>query len=163
MLCLLSFLLSALCFAGAEAWGLAPHYKRSFGRQLKFIIAKHPKYLWGGADNLDKGLDCSGYVYLAARWAAIPGVTRTTSLRMSLGFGGWRGIDIDFSDADALDLPFWTFKAKRPRGHVGVFLRDKHGMPAVTHASSRRGVALDQMQGRLLRNLTKVRRLTIGD
>ena len=142
---------------------LAPNYKRSFERQLKFIIARHPKYLWGGADDLDKGLDCSGYVYLAARWAAIPGVTRTTSLRMSLGFGGWRGIDIDFKDADALDLPFWTFKAKRPCGHVGVFLRDKTGMPAVTHASPRRGVVLDQMRGRLLKDLARIRRLTIGD
>ncbi len=163
MLCLLLFSLLALSFAGHDAWGLGPHYKRSFERQLKFIIAKHPKYLWGGAEDLDKGLDCSGYVYLAARWAAIPGVTRTTSLRMSLGLGGWRGVDIDFRDADALDLPFWTFKAKRPCGHVGVFLRDQNAMPAVTHASSRRGVVLDTMQGRLVRNLTKVRRLTIGD
>jgi cell wall-associated NlpC family hydrolase len=142
---------------------LGPSYKRSFERQLKFIIAKHPKYLWGGADDLDKGLDCSGYVYLAARWAAIPGITRTTSLRMSLGFGGWKGTAIDFKDAEALDLPFWTFNAKRPCGHVGVFLRDNSGMPAVTHASQRRGVVLDQMQGLLLRNLTKVRRLTIGE
>jgi cell wall-associated NlpC family hydrolase len=156
-------LLSAPFFAGPDAWGLDECYKRSLQRQLEFIIAKHPKYVAGGADDPDKGLDCSGYVYLAAKWAGIPGICRTTSLKMSQGLCGWTGVDIGLDSADVCDLPFWTFEPHRPNGHVGVFLRDPNGWPAATHASSRRGVVLDALQGKLLRDLTKVRRLTIGD
>lgn len=112
---------------------------------------------------MGKGVDCSGYLFLAAKWAGIPGVTRTTSQRMAMGFGGWIGRNIDFTEADECDLPFWTFKQHRPCGHVGMFLRDLHGMPGVTHASSKRGVVFDDLTGPLLRNLSKVRRLTIGD
>lgn len=108
-------------------------------------------------------MDCSGYLFLAAKWAGIPGVTRTTSHRMALGLGGWIGRDIAIEDADECDLPFWTFKQQRPYGHVGVFIRQPHGMPGVTHASTKRGVVLQDLQGPLLRNLVKVRRLTIGD
>jgi len=82
---------------------------------------------------------------------------------MALGLGGWTGKDVDFLDADELDLTFWTFNKNRLNGHVGALLRDRHGMPKVTHASTRKGVVLEDMHGHLLRNLTKVRRLTIGD
>lgn len=112
---------------------------------------------------MKEGVDCSGYLFLAAKWAGIPGVTRTTSQRMAMGLGGWVGRDIDFTEADECDLPFWTFRKARPYGHVGVFLRHPCGMPAVTHASSTRGVVLGDLTGPLLRNLSKVRRLTIGE
>jgi cell wall-associated NlpC family hydrolase len=127
------------------------------------IMAERPVYAWGGSTQPGRGLDCSGYVFLAAKWAAIPGITRTTSRRMALGMGGWSGRDIAFAEADEGDLAFWTMEIRRPFGHVGVFLRDRDGMPAVAHASRRRGVTLAEIRGRLLNNLTKVRRLTIGE
>jgi cell wall-associated NlpC family hydrolase len=132
-------------------------------RQLTFIIAKHPQYTWGGAKYLDQGLDCSGYIFLACKWAAIPGITRTTALRMSLGLGGWYGKDIDLRDADECDLSFWTFNGHRQNGHVGALVRGMDGEMHVTHASSSRGVVLDDLGGVLVRKLTKLRRLTIGD
>jgi hypothetical protein len=160
---LLLCLLSVPCCAGRDARGLAEPYKSSFRNQLTFIVAKHPKYLWGGASDPEKGLDCSGYVFLAAKWAGIPGVTRTTSVRMAEGLGGWIGRDIDIRDAQDCDLPFWTFTENRINGHVGVILRDQRGRRAVTHASQTKGVVLEPLKGVLLRTLSKVRRLTIGE
>ncbi|MBI5248426.1 MAG: C40 family peptidase [Desulfomonile tiedjei] len=161
--CLLLFLLSVQFSAGHEAWGLAENYKRSVREQYLFIISKHPKYTWGGAEDLDKGLDCSGYIFLACKWAGVPGVTRTTSLRMSMGLGGWSGKDIDPKDADECDLLFWTFQPHRPNGHVGAFINDRNSELKITHASTSRGVVLEDLHGVLATNLTKVRRLTIGD
>jgi hypothetical protein len=162
-LCLLSFSLSALCCAGPEAWGLADHFKESFKDQLLLIIDKHPAYTWGGSTDLDQGLDCSGYVYLAAKWAGVPGISRTTSVRMSLGFGGWCGNDVALHDADECDLLFWTFHKEQPLGHVGVLLFSEEGFANAAHASARRGVVLRPLSGQLRQNLIKVRRLTIGD
>lgn len=142
---------------------MALHYQRSLKRQLDFIVAKHPYYRWGGAENLERGLDCSGYLFLAAKWSAIPGITRTTALRMSLGLGGWTGKDLPPDDADECDLVFWTIKESRPNGHVGAVLRNHGAGRKVTHSSLKRGVVLEDLKGPLFPNLTKVRRLTIGD
>lgn len=160
---LLLCLLSALSFAGHEAWGLAEHYKRSLKCQLQFIIDKHPKYAWGGSSDLEKGLDCSGYLFLAAKWAGIPGITRTTSARMAEGLGGWTSRQIDPKEARECDLVFWTFREERQNGHVGAFLNDSDGRRAVTHAGVSKGVVLEALKGMLLENLSQVRRLTIGD
>ncbi len=156
-------MLLAQYFAGHDAWGLGPEYKESLKRQLTFIIAKHPQYTWGGAESLEQGLDCSGYLFLACKWAGIPGITRTTAWRMSLGLGGWHGKDIHLDDADECDLTFWTFNEQRQNGHVGAVVRGLDGEIHVTHASSRRGVVLDDLDGVLVQRLTKLRRLTIGD
>lgn len=162
-LCLLSFWLSVLCCAGHDAWCLSEHYKKSLKNQLLFIVRKHPKYLKGGASDLQQGLDCSGYVYLAARWAGIPGITRTTAFRMSQGFGGWSGKDINLSHAHECDLLFWTFHKSQPFGHVGVLLRGSLCRTQAAHASARLGVVLRPLKGSLTQNLSKVRRLTIGE
>jgi hypothetical protein len=153
----------ALFSAGHEAWGLAEQYKKSLKDRLLIIIDKHPKYARGGFADPDQGLDCSGYVYLAAKWAGIPGISRTTSHRMAQGFGGWSGYDVDPNAADECDLLFWTFTPNRPLGHVGVLLFDEDGLASAAHASARRGVTLRPVCGPLLQNLIKVRRLTIGD
>jgi len=156
-------LLSALSFAGHDVWGLGEPYRGSLKGQLQFIIAKHPKYTWGGSTDLEKGLDCSGYLFLAAKWAGIPGITRTTSARMAEGSGGWTSCQIDLKDAQECDLVFWTFSEKRKNGHVGAFLIDSDGRRAVTHSGVSKGVVLEPLKGRLLENLSQVRRLTIGD
>ncbi|MGB9618275.1 MAG: NlpC/P60 family protein [Desulfomonilaceae bacterium] len=153
----------AASFAGPDrSWCLGDVYERSFTRQLSFIIAKHPKYTWGGAD-LERGVDCSGYLFLAAKWAAIPGVTRTTAAHMALGLGGWRSKEVPLRDAAACDLIFWTFTPQRPCGHVGAFLETPDKALLVTHASTTRGVVLERLHGALVSATSLVRRLTIGD
>lgn len=145
-------------------------WEASFKYQLQEIIRKAPRYVWGGAESEQKGLDCSGYLFLAAKRAAIPGIKRTTALEMSRGNGGWTGVDIlpdsVFSNVEPLDIPFWTWRHKpdRPEGHVGVFLLGNSGLLEVTHASKTQGhVVLVPFDGVLVRDLTKIRRLTIGD
>lgn len=162
LLALLS--LSALCSATFDAFALDITYERAFVRELRFIIAKNPRYTWGGAADLTKGLDCSGYVYLAGKWAGIPGIVRTTSYRMALGLDGWIGVDVPIEQAQQCDLSFWTWKKTphRSDGHVGVFLTDK-GELRVTHASSSKGVVLVPIRGVLRTDLSKVRRLTLGE
>ena len=151
---------SSICEAMPTAW------KRSFSWHAMAIHKRHPPYVWGGADD-KKGVDCSGLVFLAAKRAGILGVTRTTSRNMALGFGGWRGSDVELRDADEADLPFWTWRDKpqRPYGHVGIFLvGTKSGLLEVLHASSSRHTTVVQpLEGVFVRDLAKVRRLTIGD
>jgi len=106
-----------------------------------------------------KGLDCSGYLSLAARWAGLP-VRRTTARRMAAGDGGWVGIDIPPDSATDLDLAFWTFEERRPDGHVGAFYG---GNLRVTHASYSRGVVVEPLKGYLQTTLSRVRKLTIGE
>ena len=70
--------------------GLSERYRHSFGNNLKTIIDSKAAYVWGGAESEQKGLDCSGYIYLAARRSGMP-AKRTTGLFMERGLGGWRG------------------------------------------------------------------------
>jgi cell wall-associated NlpC family hydrolase len=126
---------------------------------LRAIVALKPAYRWGGAISERAGLDCSGYLFLAAKRAGLP-VKRTTSARMAVGEGGWVGRCIPREEADAADLCFWTFDERRPHGHVGAFLGK--GGPA-THASSRRGVVVEPLIGALDRAFSMARRLTLGD
>ena len=161
---LLSCLLLALSFAGPEAsWAFGKAYRDSFRRQLSFIVSKKPAYAWGGSASIEQGLDCSGYLFLAAKWAGIPGITRTTAHRMSLGLGGWDSNPARLGQIQECDLVFWTFSAARPNGHVGAFLEDHAGGHKVTHASTSRGVISEPFTASLRKNLTSVRRLTIGD
>jgi cell wall-associated NlpC family hydrolase len=157
-------LLLAQSFAGPEAsWAFGKAYRDSFRRQLSFIVSKKPAYAWGGSACIEQGLDCSGYLFLAAKWAGIPGITRTTAHRMSLGLGGWASRSEKSADAQECDLVFWTFSTARPNGHVGAFLGTHAGGHKVTHASTNRGVIFEPLTASLRKNLTSVRRLTIGD
>jgi len=160
MICVIGAICGLFC---GESYAFKPEYRASFAQQLAFIVSKNPKYTWGGSSDLEKGLDCSGYLFLAAKWAGIPGITRTTSARMAEGLGGWTSRKIDLKDAQECDLPFWTFKENRPNAHVGAFLNDSKGRRAVTHAGVSGGVVLEPLKGKLRENLSKVRRLTIGD
>lgn len=155
-------LLLGQSFAGHEAEALGTAYRNSFKRQLDFIISRRPAYAWGGASSLEKGLDCSGYIFLAAKWAGLPGVTRTTAYRMSLGLGGWPSQRVLPDQAEECDLAFWTFSPLRPCGHVGAIL-DKSRELSAGHASTTRGVIKEPLKGSLRKNLSSMRRLTIGD
>jgi hypothetical protein len=159
----MALILCFLLLIPLECAGLGVNYEIAWDRELKQVIAKHPRYLWGGSTDVEKGLDCSGYLFYAARRAAMP-VHRTTSLQMSRGGGCWVGRNILFRDSREMDIVWWTFSAARPNGHLGVAIRHpKYGIPAVTHSSSSRGVVCDYIQGSLFRDITATRRLSIGD
>ncbi len=144
---------------------MPPEWVDSFEFQLAAIERMAPKYVWGGSESPEKGLDCSGYLYLAAKWAGIPGVRRTTSERMSKGLDGWKSVEIGLSQAGKGHLAFWTMKPERPAGHVGAFTNPKdEEYKAVYHASSSYGrVVRKPLDGVLLEKLEQVRELTIGD
>lgn len=162
---LLLFSLLALSGLGCRAEALSPQYERWFARELAFIVGKAERdlvpYRWGrSGSDLTKGLDCSGYMYRAARWAGMP-VKRTTARRMAMGSGGWIGVIVARGDRKPTDLAFWTFDQKRPNGHVGAIFGDSNH---VTHASpSRNKVLVDKLKGILVSKLSRLARLTLGD
>lgn len=148
-----------------DSLGLSERYRHSFANNLKTIIDSKAAYVWGGAESEQKGLDCSGYIYLAARRSGMP-VKRTTALFMERGLGGWSGKPLRLEDCEETDLIWWTWKTSpsRVHGHVGVFLVDRDsGLLEVTHASSGKGVVIQPLTGKLLRDISSIRRLTIGD
>jgi len=165
----LVFIIIVLLFLWCiPAKALAPEYAASWEKELNFMILKNPKYVMSDKikpdDPIESGVDCSRYMYLTARRAGIP-ISRTTARDMATGGGGWLGKDVKSDDADHLDLSFWTWSGSaRTYGHVGAFMvGPKSGLLEVTHASETRGVVLDKLKGKLLTDLTKVRRLILGD
>jgi hypothetical protein len=144
---------------------LGPPYSESFRKNLWLIIDRHPPYFWGGAEDEKKGVDCSGYLYLAAKRSGIP-VKRVTAIQMRTGLGGWIGRDTDIGHAGELDLVWWTWidKPHRPHGHVGVFLIGRRSeLLEVTHSSSSRGVVVQELKGVLLMDISAIRRLDVGE
>jgi hypothetical protein len=130
----------------------------AFERELQNIIDKKPAYVWGGSESEEKGLDCSGYIFLAARRSGL-NVNRTTAFRMAQGDSGWKGMTLSSVDKDHLDLIFWTFTSERPHGHVGAVW--EHPKQA-THASGSKGcVVVAPIQGPLEKNISRIRRLEL--
>ena len=160
-----------------HANGLDPKYEKDFDFWLRQGVSNKYQYVWGAYDPnkltydtkakaWKRGLDCSGFVYWAGRKAAIPGIRRTTSFDMGHGGSGWLGDTLlgGLRDAKSTDIMFWTLSKDRPYGHVGVLLHNpKTGFPGVTHASGSRGVVMDEVQGWVIKQMVRVRRLTIGD
>ena len=126
----------------------------NFEKEITHIIKIRPPYVWGGS--VEKGVDCSGMLYLTAKRAGFP-VRRTTSHRMSLGEGGWESLVVNVKGRQPLDLIFWTLKEKRPNGHVGVLYLN---IEQVVHASSsKNAVVVQPLEGTLWEKITGVRRL----
>ena len=155
--------LLAQSFAGHECRAFRSEYRNSFKRQLEFIVSKKPRYAWGGSNDISSGLDCSGYLYLAAKWAGVPGVTRTTACRMALGLGGWTSRPVAIDASQDCDLVFWTFSPTRQNGHVGALLKAAPKDRVVAHASTLRGVIAEPLNKFPAKSLSGLRRLTIGD
>jgi hypothetical protein len=154
-----------MLLVGSSCYALNGHYAESFRKNLWLIIDRHPHYSWGGSESEQKGVDCSGYLYLAARRSAIP-VKRVTAFQMRAGAGGWSGKDINLKHAGELDIVFWTWKESpnRPHGHAGAFIAGrKSGLLEVTHSSSSKGVIVQELKGQLLRDISAMRYLEIGD
>jgi hypothetical protein len=117
-------------------------------------------------DDPKKGLNCTSYLWLAAKWAGIPGVQLTQSWIMAEGGAGWSSTIIPdkLRSVQNLDLGFFTFKSDRPNGHAAAFLRSRDGMPAIAHASYGKGkIVIEEVARWVEQKLTRVRRLQIGD
>ena len=147
------------------SYGLNSEYQESLEKELRYIIMKKPIYVWGGCESEKKGLDCSGYIYLASRRAGLP-VKRTTAINMEMGLGGWKNKPQTYEEADPMDIVWWTWKGStRKHGHVGVFiLGPKSRLLEVTHASqTHKGVIIEPVEGSLVTDISSVKKLTIGD
>jgi hypothetical protein len=134
--------------------------------KIEDIAAAHPKYLWGGASNLKKGLDCSGSMYLAAKWAGIVGPRRTRSCRMAQGLDGWTSDPVLMTMATDCDLTFFTWENTpwKVNSHTGALLtgepqggRGVEGL-ALAHAGSK-GFGIVPFRGVFVRDLSIIRRL----
>lgn len=154
--------LLVLLFSGCASQSAQPEaadFKARFEKELRWILKQKPKYVWGGTSDVT-GIDCSGYLWLAAKRSGLP-VFRTTAKNMACARDGWTflGKHLGVRDAEELDFVWWTFIKSRPFGHIGVLLRDQNTLfPGVTHASSKRGVVLDPLQGTLLRDIAQIKR-----
>jgi hypothetical protein len=166
LLALSCWLLSITAFTSFSL-GLSPELEASFEHELRGIVAKHSRYVWGGSTAEYLGLDCSGFLFLAAKRAALPGVQRTTAYYMARGASGWTGRTKLLREVDPLDLVFFTWKPKpgkvpRPEGHVAaVLIGPKSRLLEFAHASSSKGVVLVPPFG--LTAVSRVWHLTIGD
>lgn len=173
-------LVGSLCLAlssSGVSYALDNGYQDAFTFWLNTGVKKKYSYVWGAYDPTKltydtrakawkRGLDCSGFIYWAGRKAAIPGIRRTTSYDMAHGGSGWTGdtVSSGLRGAQATDIVWWTLSKDRPFGHVGVLLHNAStGFPGVAHASSSRGVVMDEIQGWVTKQMVRVRRLTIGD
>ena len=161
-------LLAIFLLMSSPADALPKEYQASLKAQYRWMILKHPKYVMLDSIKpnapIDEGVDCSRYLYLVYNWAAVPGIKRVTAYDMALGKGGWKGYDVDIEDAQELDIIWWTWKgSKRIHGHVGTIWPWKDGKLVITHSSSGRGVVVDKWEKKLLSDISKIRRITIGD
>lgn len=152
--CLLWSLVWHGCIATHDAHALSLGERTSVLIEAEIILDKHPKYVFGGHESEERGLDCSGFVYLVYRRAGL-NVGRTTSRKMRLGLSGWDGVELDDEPFQVGDLVFWTWRGRpdRPDGHVGIIIRIGI-LEEVAHASARRGVVQDPVQGSLLDDIS---------
>lgn len=178
--CFLLLLCCSFSSPTPEAWALASPYARAMEREARWVIAQHPRYLYGG-NKLDKGIDCSYFVYLVCKRAGIIGLQRLSADDIYHAQDGWKNITINIKDAEQLDMLFWIWqkkggkpyelteslkllktKAKRI-DHMGLVLTGKSGLLEVGHMSSSKGGIITPFRGTLERDCVGVRRLTIGD
>ncbi len=154
------FLAWSIC--GASANAISVGYQPGLARAALFYAEKHPKWVMDASikpdDPIEKGVDCRRLMYLIHRDAAVPGIQCVTSERMSRGFGGWEGYDVQLKDTKQWDLIFFTFPP-RIRGHVGA----RYYM-TLYHASSSRGPVFDDLTSDwILEHFAVGRHLTIGE
>ena len=161
------FVSALLLLCATPSTALDKTYEAALERELWTIIKKQPKYTWGGCTDEAQGVDCSGFIYLAAKRAALP-VKRVTAKDMAYGLGGWHGTTVGVREADILHIIWWTWRDKKPireHGHVGIVVLG-HGsrLLEVAHASqSKRYVVIQPAEGKLYTEISEIKKLTIGD
>jgi hypothetical protein len=160
---LISIFFVSSCFA------LPPNIEQSVKQKIDIIQSRSTLYLWGAAGDIKEGVqrfDCSGYLHFCFFTSGVA-LKRTTAYRMRLGLDNWEGKDINIYDVDDLDIPFWSWRnsPNRPFGHVGILLIGKKSkLLEVTHASStKKKIVMHPLEGVFIRDLSAIRRLTIGE
>lgn len=147
---------------------LSDNYKSSFTGEIKYLLYKFPHvaYKWGATDiYVQRVGDCSGTLYAISRRIGMP-VERVEAIHMEAGRGGWKNKPVILKDADELTFVWWTWanKPSRPHGHVGVlFVSPVSGLLEVVHNSQSKGLHIEPLTGVLLKDLSSIKVLTIGD
>jgi cell wall-associated NlpC family hydrolase len=140
----------------------APH-AHAWMMELMYLEMKSIPFQMGTA-NFNK-TDCSGFVYLSAIHAGIS-VKRTTALDMFYGGGNWLANTVPVKDADCLDLIWFTWEGRekdRPYGHVAiVYIPKSTGLLSIFGSWSK-GTGVKKYEGKLIRDTSGIKRLTIGD
>ena len=168
MLCKIIIIFLLLLYP-SYSMGLSEKYKTHFKKNIIFFSQAKTKYVWGGKGDLKEDvyqLDCSGFLYKAASMAGIP-VKRSTAFNMAMGLDGWTSKKILLDDVDETDVVFWTWKTSPSRinGHVGALVvSPSSDLLEVCHASaSKQRVIINQLKGVFLKDISCIRRLTLGD
>ncbi len=158
-----------LVFYASSANALSAKYQKVFKKNIIFLSQAKTKYVWGGKGDLKEDvyqLDCSGFLYKAANMSGMP-VKRTVAFNMAMGLDGWSSKKIEIDDVEETDLIWWTWKTSpaRKHGHVGVLVvHPDSDLLEVCHASSsKQKVVINQLKGTFLRDISCLRRLTLGD
>ena len=168
MLCRILIVLLSI-FVASPVFALSDKYKKHFKKNIIFLSQAKTKYVWGGKGDLKEDvyqLDCSGFLYKSANMAGMP-VKRTTAFNMAMGLDGWSGKKVNIDDVDETDIIWWTWKSSPSRihGHVGALVEDPAtDLLEVCHASSsKQKVVINQLSGVFLRDISCIKRLTLGD
>jgi cell wall-associated NlpC family hydrolase len=114
------------------------------------------KYLWGGATNPKKGLDCSGFVNYVSQHFDIS-VPRTAAQLTNLGVE----VNVDAARAGDLILFKGTNAKSRKVGHMGIVVENDNDGVAFIHSSSghKMGVHISELAGYYRQRLVKVIRI----
>lgn len=154
----------------SPAMALSEGYKKHFKKNIIFFSSVPTKYVWGGKGELKDDvyqLDCSGFIFKCGSMAGMP-VKRTVAARMALGLDGWSSKLVELDDIEETDILFWTWKNSKPdrkNGHTGVaVVNPSSELLEVCHSSStKKMVVINQIRGVFLRDISCIRRLTLGD
>jgi cell wall-associated NlpC family hydrolase len=95
------------------------------------------KYKFGGTT--DKGMDCSGLVYVAFKQenVILPRISRDMATR---------GIEIKISQAEEGDLVFFKTSSKNRISHVGIVSKIKDDTIYFIHSTTSQGVITSSME-----------------
>ena len=151
-----------------QVFALSDGYRNHFKKNIIFLSQAKTEYVWGGKGDLKDDiyqLDCSGFMYKAANMAGLP-VKRTVAFNMALGLDGWFSRKVDLENCEDTDLIWWTWKgSSRKHGHVGaIVLNPASDLYEVCHASSsKKRVVINPIRGTFLRDISMIRRLSLGD
>lgn len=138
-------------------------YKKRSARAKTYKLADHiiataktykgTRYKYGGVTR--KGMDCSGLIMTSFKKHGL------SLPRTSYGMSN-EGITIKLKEVRKGDLVFFRTNPRKPRriSHVGLVTSVKNGIIYFIHASSKRGVIINNMsQNYYKRNFAKAKRV----
>ncbi len=81
--------------------------------------AEGTPYVWG-AESLNKGMDCSGFIYWMQMQIGYP-VPRTTAHKYWMMASGEKK---HWKNATCTNWVWWQFDPRRPYGHIGIMVEN---------------------------------------